>query len=247
VSYLRTFLPWIVYAALSGHTASAQQRGTLAALAVTVLVIAYKLRKGSPFDALIIETGSAIFFAALAALAFAAPHAGLLNYATALSSTALAVIAWGSLAVRHPFTLGIAKQTTPREVWTQPVFIHSNDVITTIWAVSLTVSATILAVVIHAGADVFVRIVFQVLGFVVPMVFTARYVKIVHARARQAVGYAHPGAHARPLSHPAHPGSTKSSRAPVNVHDVPARSSTARAARWDRLAARISPACSSLV
>jgi hypothetical protein len=114
VSCLFTFLPWIVYAALSGHTASAQPRGTLAALAVTVLVIAYKLKKGTAFDALIIETGSAVFLAALAALAaLAGPHAGLLNYAAALSSTALAVLAWGSLAVRRPFTLGIAKQTTP--------------------------------------------------------------------------------------------------------------------------------------
>jgi hypothetical protein len=197
VSYLRTFLPWIVYAVLAGHTAAAQQRATLAALAVTVLVIAYKVKAGSTFDALIIETGSAVFFAAIAALAFAAPHAGLLTYAAALSSATLAAIAWGSLAARHPFTLGIAKQTTPREVWTQPAFMHSNVIITTIWAASMTVSAVILAVIIHAGADVFLRMAFQILGFVVPMFFTARYVKMVHARAQQATAYAHPGAHAR--------------------------------------------------
>jgi hypothetical protein len=198
MSLLFTFLPWIVYAALGGHSAASQQRGTLAALAVTVLVIAYKRRTGSAFDALIIETGSTVFFAAIAAVAFAAPHSGLLTYSAALSSTTLAVIAWASLAVGRPFTLGIAKQTTPREVWSQPAFMHSNMVITAIWAVSLTVSAVILAAAIHAGADVLVRIVFQVLGFVVPMAATARYVKIVHARAHQAVGYAHPGAHARP-------------------------------------------------
>jgi hypothetical protein len=200
MSFLFTFLPWIVYAALGGHTAASQQRGTLAALAVTVLVIAYKRRAGSPFEALIIETGSAIFFAAIAAVAFAAPHSGLLTYSAALSSTTLAIIAWASLAAGHPFTLGMAKQTTPREVWSQPAFMHSNVVITTIWAVSLTVSAVILVVVIHAGADVLVRIAFQVLGFVVPMAATARYVKIVHARAHQAVGYARSGAHVRPLS-----------------------------------------------
>jgi len=135
VSYLRTFLPWIVYAVLAGHTAAAQQRGTLAALAVTVLVIAYKVRKEhSAFDALIIETGSAVFFAAMAAVAFAAPHSGVLTYAAALASATLAVIAWASLAARHPFTLGIAKQTAPREVWSQPAFMHSNVVITMIWA-----------------------------------------------------------------------------------------------------------------
>ena len=152
MSFLITFLPWIVYSFLGGHTAASQQRGTLAALAVTVLVIAYKRRAGSPFDALIIETGSAVFFAATAAVAFAAPHSGVLTYSPALSSTTLAVIAWASLAARHPFTLGIAKQTAPREVWSQPAFMHSNMVITAIWAVSLTVSAAILAVAVHAGA-----------------------------------------------------------------------------------------------
>jgi hypothetical protein len=191
VSYLRTFLPWIVYAALSGNSASAQQRGTLAALAVTVLVIGYKVSKGSAFDALIIETGSAVFFAGMAAIAFASPHSTLLGYASALSSTTLAIIAWGSLAVAHPFTLGIAKQQTPREVWRQPLFIHSNVVITTVWAVSFTVAAFVLAAVVHAGESVGVRIAIQVLGFVVPMVFTHQYIAMVHGRATraQAVGY----------------------------------------------------------
>lgn len=200
MSLLFTFLPWIVYAVLGGHTAASQQRGTLAALAVTVLVIAYKRRAGSAFDALIIEIGSAVFFAAIAAAAFVAPHSGLLTYSAALSSAALAVIAWASLAAGHPFTLGIAKQTSPREMWSQPAFLHSNMIITAIWAVSFTASAAVLAVAIHAGAGVFVRIVFQVLGFVVPMAATTRYVKIVHARAHQAAGYARPGVRTRPLS-----------------------------------------------
>jgi hypothetical protein len=198
VSFLFTFLPWIAYAVLGGHTAASQQRATLAALAITVLVIAYKRRKGSALDALIVETGSAVFFAVIAIVAFTAPHSGALTYAAPLSGATLAVIAWGSLAVHRPFTLGIAKQTTPREFWNQPVFIHSNDVITTVWAVSFTVSAAILAAVVHAGGDTAIRTVFQILGFAVPMIFTVRYVKIVQARSQQPGGHAHPGMHARP-------------------------------------------------
>jgi hypothetical protein len=201
VSYLLTFLPWIVYAFLGGHTAASQQRGTLAALAVTVLLIVNKRRKGTAFDALIIESGSAVFFAVIAAVAFAAPHSGVLTYSAALSSTTLAVIAWISLAAGHPFTLGIARQSTPREVWSQPAFRHSNVIITVIWAVSLTVSAAVLVIVIHAGVSVLVRILFQVLGFVVPMAATARYVKLVHARAHEAAGKAQPGG-ARPAPLP---------------------------------------------
>ena len=99
MSYLFTFLPWIVYAALAGHGASGQQHGTLAALAVTVLVIAYKLRKGSTFDALIIEGG---FLRRLGVAAHSGSPARRESWA-----------APGS-------TLGIAKQTTPREIWSHP-------------------------------------------------------------------------------------------------------------------------------
>jgi hypothetical protein len=193
MSFLFTFLPWVVYAVLGGRTAASQQRGTLAALAVTILVIAYKRRAGSAFDALIIEVGSAVFFAAIATVAFIAPHSGVLTYCAALSSAALAVISWASLAVGRPFTLGIAKQTTPRAVWSQPAFLHSNLIITAIWAVSFTVSAAVLAVAIHAGTAVFVQVTLQVLGFVVPMAATTRYVKIVRARAHRAVGDTRPG------------------------------------------------------
>ncbi|MGH3251171.1 MAG: hypothetical protein ACRDOI_33865 [Trebonia sp.] len=105
-----------------------------------------------------------------------------------LSSTTLAVIAWGSLAVCHPFTLGIAKQQTPREVWGQPVFIHSNVVITTVWAASFTVAACVLAAIVHAGDPVGVRIVIQVLGFVIPMLCTTQYLAVVRARAQRALG-----------------------------------------------------------
>jgi hypothetical protein len=57
-----------------------------------------------------------------------------------------------------------------------------------------------LLVVIHAGGDVLVRMVFQILGFVVPMLGTRRYVKMVHARAHAAAGYPPAGAHVRSLS-----------------------------------------------
>jgi hypothetical protein len=186
VSYLRTFAPWILYAIIAGDSAGSKRWGAMAALAVTVLVVVQGRMRGQQFDALIIEIGSGIFFVGLVVLAFVAPGSTLLGYSSALSSGALAVIAWGSLAIRHPFTLGIAKQTTPPEHWGEPAFLRVNNIITLVWAASFTVGAVVLAVIVHAGGGVLPRVLAQVAAFVIPMVFTVRYAAVVRARAQDA-------------------------------------------------------------
>lgn len=183
MSYLRTFLPWIVFAVLpSGNW----QWAALAALVVAVALIAQQVRAGTGFDALIIELGSAVFFAVLAVIAFADPHSGVHDYSAALSSGTLAVIAGVSLAIGRPFTLGIAKRTTPPEVWNLKPFIRTNVVITAVWTAAFVLTAVVLALVAHAGdAHSTTATVIQIAGFVVPMVFTIRYVAHIQAKAGQ--------------------------------------------------------------
>ena len=183
MSYLRTFLPWIVFAALpSGDW----QWAALAALAVAVALIAQQIRTGTALDALIIELGSAVFFAVLAVIAFADPHSGVHDYSAALSSGTLALIAAASLVVGKPFTLGIAKRTTPREVWGLKPFIRTNVVITAVWAAVFALTAVALALVDHAGhAHSTTATLIQIAGFVAPMLFTIRYVAHVQTESGQ--------------------------------------------------------------
>ncbi|WP_457033708.1 hypothetical protein [Kitasatospora sp. P5_F3] len=181
MSYLRTFLPWIVFAVLpSGQW----QWAALAALVVAVALTVQQRKSGAGFDALIIELGSAVFFAALTVIAFADPHSGVHDYSAALSSATLAIIAGISLLIGKPFTLGIAKRSTPREVWELKPFIRTNVVITAAWTAAFTVTAAALAVIAHAGsAHSTSATLVQVAGFAVPMVFTVRYVAAVQAKA----------------------------------------------------------------
>ncbi|MER7461659.1 hypothetical protein [Streptomyces sp. NPDC097981] len=181
MSYVRTFLPWIVFAVIP----SAQwQWGALAALVAAVALALQQRREGAGFDALIIEIGSAVFFAALAAVAFADPHSGVHDYSAALSSATLALIAGISLLVRKPFTLGIAKRTTPREVWGLRPFIRTNVVITAVWTAAFALTAAALAALAHAGnGHSTAATLVQAAGFVVPMLFTVRYVAAVQAKA----------------------------------------------------------------
>ncbi|MBP0454489.1 hypothetical protein J5Y04_33910 [Kitasatospora sp. RG8] len=181
MSYVRTFLPWIVFAVLpSGQW----QWASLAALVVAVALIAQQRRAGAGFDALIIELGSAAYFAALAAVAFADPQSGVHDYSAALSSATLTLIAGVSLLIGKPFTLGIAKRTTPQEAWGLKPFIRTNVVITAVWTAAFAATAAVLAAFAHAGqGHSTAATLTQVAGFALPMVFTVRYVAAVQAKA----------------------------------------------------------------
>ncbi|MFJ9536273.1 hypothetical protein ACIRPX_03285 [Streptomyces sp. NPDC101225] len=186
MSYLRTFLPWIVFAAVPSGS---WQWGALAALVAAIGVVGRQVRAGTGLDALIIELGSAAFFAVLAVVAFADPRSGVHDYSAALSSGTLAVIAGGSLAVGRPFTLGIAKRGTPPEVWGLKPFVRVNVVITAVWTAAFAVTAALLALEAHTGnGHSTPATLIQVAGFAVPMVFTLRYAAHVQARARQQAG-----------------------------------------------------------
>ncbi|WP_282780350.1 MULTISPECIES: hypothetical protein [unclassified Nocardia] len=178
VAYLRTFAPWIVYAAVPTHY---WRWSALLATGIALAGIAHQRRAGRGWDALVLELGSAAFFAVITVVAFAGPGAGLHDYTPALANAVLAVIAGVSLALRAPFTLSIAKQSAPREFWEQPLFVRTGYVLTSVWTASFALGALALAALAHAPTP---RVVVQVLSFAIPMVFTVRYVACVRNRAR---------------------------------------------------------------
>ena len=183
MNYLRGFIPWIVFAAMPSNDL---KWAAVVALLVGVVLFRRQRRRGVEADAMILEISTIAFFAVLAALAYVAPHSSLPQYTGALSFVWLALTAWGSLAVRHPFTLGIARQGTPRELWNRPQFIHVNVVITAVWATAFTLTGAAVAICEIAGAGTIVSIACEAAGFVLPAIFTARYPKIVQARYANA-------------------------------------------------------------
>lgn len=185
MGYLRGFVPWIVFAAVSPL---GRQWGALGALVAGAGLLAQARRAGVAADAQILEVSTLLYFAALGALAFAAPHSGLRPYTAALSFGWLAVTAWSTIAVRRPFTIGIARRNTPREFWHLPVFLRINTVITAVWAAAFTLTAAALAVCDATGAGTAAAAACQVAGFAAPAAFTARYQTIVQARAAAARG-----------------------------------------------------------
>ncbi|MFC1409433.1 hypothetical protein ACEZCY_09920 [Streptacidiphilus sp. N1-12] len=179
MSYLRGFIPWIAFAALS---TVGWQWGALAGLVIGVRLLMQDRKAGVATDALILQFSTVVYFAALTAFAFAAPHSPVEHYDGAVSFAWLALTAWGTLAATRPFTLGIAKQQAPKEVWGSPAFLRINVVLTAAWATAFTLTAAAVAACDAAHLGSLATTGCQVAGFVVPAVFTARYPKAVQAR-----------------------------------------------------------------
>jgi hypothetical protein len=177
LGYLRSFAPWLVFAAVS---AIDWRLGALAGLATAVATTLYA-RRSQPLDALLLDLSAVVFFVVLGVVGLADAHSPVAGWAATLSLAWLALIAWVSLAGRRPFTLGIARQSTPREMWHNPVFYRVNVTITAVWAASFTAItiATAIVKVTHAGT---IPAVAVYAGYLVPVVFTRRYPAIVRAR-----------------------------------------------------------------
>ncbi|HEY3681958.1 MAG TPA: hypothetical protein VGL93_02910 [Streptosporangiaceae bacterium] len=144
-------------------------------------------RSGKGWDQMVIEASAVVFFALLTVYSLVQPRSGVTMYGPALVNGWLALTAWGSLAIRKPFTLGIARTQAPEEVWRTPAFYRVNVIITSVWAIAFTVAAVALTAVLaadqHATALV---IAIKVASFVVPAIFTVRYTQAVRNRLQAA-------------------------------------------------------------
>lgn len=173
MTYLRGFIPWIAYGVVAGFTD--WRWGALTALVISVALILLDRRSGVRVDAQILEISAAVFFAVLTVVAFIAPHSGVDAYDSCLAFGWLALTSWFSLALRRPFTEGIAKREVPQEHWGSPLFKRINVVITLAWAIAFTVTCVVLTVVYLLELPDTIDIIAQVAGFVIPVVFTNWY------------------------------------------------------------------------
>ncbi|MBC7265098.1 MAG: NAD(P)/FAD-dependent oxidoreductase [Chloroflexi bacterium] len=127
------FVPWIIYWSLSGPGLVVP--GVIAALTGALVLNIYRLRSGNPK---LMDAVTLAFFG-LHFVSTVILHSNLfLAYGGVLVYLALALMAWGSLAARSPFTYQYARDDWPREYWQHPLFRRTNEIITLVWAVIFT-------------------------------------------------------------------------------------------------------------
>jgi hypothetical protein len=141
-SPLAGLAPWILMAFINGP--GRFEEAASAALGLSLFTLWIGIRRGVPVH--LLEAFTVGYFGLLALVALAAPNSvieWLHLWAGELSNIALAAFALVTLAIRRPFTLAYAKDTTPPEYWDTPLFRRINYVISAAWAGAFLFSALV--------------------------------------------------------------------------------------------------------
>ncbi|MHC6629944.1 hypothetical protein ACYTFC_28255 [Streptomyces globosus] len=184
--------PWIIFSLLVGPGRFEVAVATALAAAVALVLLGRLARPGSSWK--LLELADVVFFAGMAIVgALAGPDTlrWLETYAGEVANIALALIAFGSMAVRVPFTLQYAREQVDPSIWHTPGFLRTNYVITGAWGLAFLVAALAGAfgdLVLHNPDNIWTGWIIQIIAIVAALKFTAWYPDVARARARRDAG-----------------------------------------------------------
>jgi uncharacterized membrane protein len=128
------FAPWIVFWVLVGNNTF--QHAALAAFVASVIISARGLKQK---NIKVLELGTVLFFLVLAVITIFAEPIWLEKWTHLLGNAALLLISLVSLVIGKPFTIQYAREQTPEEHWTTPLFYSINKNITLVWTAAFAV------------------------------------------------------------------------------------------------------------
>ncbi|MDI9818902.1 MULTISPECIES: carotenoid oxygenase family protein [unclassified Legionella] len=131
------FIPWVLYFILAGSHYLAHELAALAALIATVIFNFQGLR-----NRFLLAWSTLIYFSFLSII-YLLPVGIWFNQQRAflLSNIILAVVMWVSIFIKKPFSMQYAKEKVDEIAWMTPTFKHINYVISTVWALALSLVA----------------------------------------------------------------------------------------------------------
>jgi hypothetical protein len=161
--------------------------GLAAAFALSVLLGFRQWRRGESVK--VLEVGSlALFGVLLLYTLIAAPEWTVATVRLAVDG-GLLVIVLVSLAIGMPFTLQYARESVPKEFWTAPLFITTNQRITAAWAAAFAVMTAADAAAHYVEAiPLWIDVAASIAAFVGAVWFTRWYAALVRRRVRDAGG-----------------------------------------------------------
>ncbi|HOO39722.1 MAG TPA: hypothetical protein PLV78_15500 [Deltaproteobacteria bacterium] len=75
----------------------------------------------------------------------------------------LSVLSLISMMVKHPWTIIIARRSTPPEVWSTGLFLETNMIITGAWAVLFCVAA-VISITMPFWVNILIGVIYVLLG-----------------------------------------------------------------------------------
>lgn len=189
-SPLSGLAPWIAMSLIVGP--GRFEEAASIALGISVLALLLNHRRGGRLK--MMELFDVTYFTIIAAIGLFA-GAGLIAWmelwSGEMTNIALVVFAVGSILLRNPFTIEYAKEQTPPEVWTNPIFLKINYKITLAWALSFLVST--LAglygiIVLHTSDNFWTGWILQIGAMLFAVGFTEWYPDVAPNKAALAAG-----------------------------------------------------------
>jgi hypothetical protein len=168
------FLVWLVYGILYalGHWTAAAMAG----LVIMLVIVASERRTG---NVKIIDLTSLGFFVLALIMLLTVGGQVFDRYHIILVWGVFAVVTWATILIGFPFTLQLARESAPREVWREPLFHRVHLRLTTVWGLIFAFDTT-LAVVARGGSNVRMLSVFipgasMIFGFAFSRMYLTRY------------------------------------------------------------------------
>src|SRR5258708_4145400 len=127
---LKSFLPWILFFILIGHSEEKLDVAIIAATIASILCDFNRLKHG-----FILSWGTFFFFIFMLVAVVIFKSQWIARYSEFFSNGALAAIAWISILVRKPFTIQYAKEIVSSDKWQHPLFIKINYMLTSAWGI----------------------------------------------------------------------------------------------------------------
>jgi hypothetical protein len=182
------FAPWILLSIVEGPDRLVLASALALALAIVVTVAGAM----ADMNLKLLEVTAIGFFAVLTVIAVASgPSTSrwLGVWSAELCNVAIAVITIGSIALRRPFTLQYARETTDPAQWESPLFLRINYVISAVWAAAFVLIAIVGYIgdgPLHQPDNVWTNWIIQIALVILAIKFTTWYPEYASAAARSA-------------------------------------------------------------
>ena len=180
------FLVWVIYGTLAGmgHWAGAVVVGLIAAVCLVALEAAAHIQIK------LLDWVFLSYFAIATVATFVIRSSAFPGYSSIVIWVLYAGVTWASILLGTPFSLQYARESTPPEVWSTPVFLRANQVISTVWGVAFTLNIALVVMALSTRFNtILLGVIAPLLMMTASTVFTSCYTWMSRERVLAAAAH----------------------------------------------------------